>query len=78
MLLNFEKTIPNFDTIYTISGEGNNNANDGEYQIYYRNLTISGSNNIDGQYHKILVLDEEDFYKYSVYHFDKCDYKYKR
>lgn len=65
-----------FDTIYTISGEGNNNANKGEYQIYYRNLTISGSNNIDGEYHKILVLDEEGFYKYSVYHFDKCDYKY--
>lgn len=65
-----------FNKIYLISGEGDNNANNGIYQIYYHNLHISGSNKIDGKYTPILTVDDKKFYQYSVYEINPCHYKY--
>ena len=54
-----------FREIYTISGEGDNNANGNNYQIYYRGLELSVSND-DINYEKIKVLEQDDFYKYEL------------
>ncbi len=70
------ETSGSFDKIYAISGIGDNNANEGRYQIYYRNIVVLGSDDIDGTYEYIATLDEEEFYKYLIIDVGSTDYRY--
>lgn len=62
-----------FDTIYTIAGLGDNNANNGTYQIYYRSLVIQSSASEDGPWSDLLTLDDEEFFKYTKSEVATCD-----
>lgn len=55
-----------FNKIVAISGIGDNNANDGTYQIYFRDIEIYVSKTLNGPYEYIATLDEKEFYKYQM------------
>lgn len=44
LVYKIEDSQPEFDAIYVIGGEGDNNALDGGYQVWFNNVEISGSN----------------------------------
>ncbi len=69
------KASDSFNKIYTISGEGDNNANDGEYQIYYNDILIEGSND-SVHFEEITTLKEKDFFKYEI--IESPSYQYLR
>lgn len=66
-----------FDKIYTTSLEGISNG-DGRYQIYYNEIIIEGSNDLNN-YEYITILIDKDFGKWNVYESENIlSYKYIR
>ena len=70
------KVDESFDKIVAIAGIGDNNANEGRYQIYYRDIDISGSDTLDGEYTHIYTLDEDEYYKYTIADIATIDFEY--
>lgn len=63
-----------FDRIYTIFGEGDNNANEHNYQIGLHQMKLLGSD--DGMiWHEISVLDGGAIYQYQIIH-GEWNYKF--
>lgn len=54
-----------FDDIITITGEGDNNANDGKYQIYNRGIEVYTSEDVNGPWDHLLTFEDKTFFKYN-------------
>ncbi len=53
-----------FNRIITITGEGHNNENNGQYQIYNSDIEIDASNDLSGPWYYIATLNDRTFFKY--------------
>ena len=65
-----------FDAVYTFYGEGDNNANPDTYQIGYRNMIISGSDDAEN-WEEMFTLDDGDIYRYTMTE-GRWNYRYIR
>ena len=57
---------PNFNDIYIIGGEGNNNENLSHYQIGFNNTKIYGSND-NSNYELLVTLEDYSYLKWYIY-----------
>ncbi len=64
----------NFDSVFAIYGEGDNNSNPSVLQIGSDNITLYGSNDLEN-YETITSLDGGSIYQYNIKHGD-FNYKY--
>ena len=63
-----------FDAIYAIYGEGDNNSNLNDYQLGFENVTIQGSNDLE-HWEDIVTLGDKRIYQYEI-HNGNWDYHY--
>ena len=69
-MINLEIDQP-FNRIITITGEGHNNENNGQYQIYNSDIEIDVSNDLEGPWYYLTTLNDRTFFKYDSHQLEQ-------
>ena len=75
VILKVDGPVQKFDKLYAISGLGDTNSNPSDYQIWFRNTQIVGSNDLQNWTH-ITTLEDNDFFKWTIEENNTWDFKF--
>lgn len=75
VILELMDTNTQFDELYALSGLGDSNANTNNYQLYFHDIQLVGSNDLSTWQH-ITTLSSKDFYKWTKETYSDWNFRY--